>query len=278
MPITGSTGDLPLVDLVQANVLARNTCRITLVGHERTGFIYLQNGTVVHATYGNLEGKDAFFAMVAVPDLFYHVENGVLPPQRTITESFENLALEAMQRVDERRVPTQGAAAPAAPPRTPAVPRTAGRATTHAAPRRHRQGFFLVMLLSVSAAAAGGYLAFFYKPQETKKTSPSSAVSQAEEPLDVTELTLPGDRKPELLEGAPPRSPLPELALRPTIVCRILIDSDGTVREAKIFQSRLDLAPFEEAALRAVQTYRFRPAERAGRPVAVWINWPVTFQ
>lgn len=81
-----------------------------------------------------------------------------------------------------------------------------------------------------------------------------------------------------LPEGTPPTSPLPDLAVRPTIVCRILIGTEGQVLEARVYQSRLDLAPFEETVWAAVRTYRFRPASRNAAPVRVWVNWPVSFE
>jgi len=84
--------------------------------------------------------------------------------------------------------------------------------------------------------------------------------------------------QPQLLEGPAPASPDPGLAIRPTVTCRILVDEAGTVREARIFRSRLDLARFEDVAIDAVKKYRFTPGKKAGNPAAVWINWPVSFK
>ena len=95
--------------------------------------------------------------------------------------------------------------------------------------------------------------------------------------MEAGELTGADDLLPVLESGQPPRSPDPDSAVSPTIVCRILVGTDGAVREASIFRSRLDLAKFEEAALSTVKSYRFRPGRRGGRTVPVWINYPVTF-
>jgi TonB family protein len=95
--------------------------------------------------------------------------------------------------------------------------------------------------------------------------------------VDAAQLTGKGDALPTLLVGKPPASPATALPLSPTIVCRLLIAPDGTVARAQIFRSRLELTPYEDAALQAVQHYRFTPATRAGQPVAAWINWPVRF-
>lgn len=301
MPITGNSADLPLIDLIQANVLVRNVCRITVAGPAGSGVMFLADGTVVHATYGNLEGRDAFFALVGTGDVFFQVETGLRAPRRTILEKWENLALEAMRLKDEGKLPLALAASPAAtrpaavvtpppptkisilsqeaPPRPAAFP---ARPTPPAGARRKpdRRPLVLASLaVGVLLLAGIGYVALTNKPAqlETDQMSPASAPS-APAPIEASELTQPGDVRPALLTGTPPPSPLPDLAIRPTIVCRILIGTDGTVQQAQVYQSRLDLAAFEEAAVQAVRGYRFKPAARKGTPVPVWVNWPVSFQ
>jgi len=91
----------------------------------------------------------------------------------------------------------------------------------------------------------------------------------------ATELR-PTDRRPEKLAGVLPIAPS-EMALTPTVTCRLLIDADGQVRDAQIYRHRPELAAFERAALRAVQNFQFEPAERDGAPIPVWVNWPVRF-
>ncbi|HYN41554.1 MAG TPA: energy transducer TonB, partial [Thermoanaerobaculia bacterium] len=108
-------------------------------------------------------------------------------------------------------------------------------------------------------------------PAASSETSPSA-------PVEASELKGTGDALPTLLSGVAPRSPNPESALVPTIVCRLLIAEDGSVKEASIFRSRLDQASFEDVALATVKSYRFNPGRQGGKPVAVWINWPVSFQ
>ncbi len=103
------------------------------------------------------------------------------------------------------------------------------------------------------------------------------SAATSEGAIEASELTGPGDRPPQLLAGSPPPAPSQDLALLPTVVCRLRIDASGRVAEAKVFRSRVELAAFEEAALQAVASYRFQPGQRAGRLVEVWINWPLSF-
>jgi|YNPBryunderm2012_1023409.scaffolds.fasta_scaffold01197_6 TonB family protein len=297
MPITGNSADLSLLDLIQANVLVRNTCRITVAGPAGSGVIFLADGSVVHAVYGSLEGRDAFFALVGAGDLFFQVETGFKAPRRTVHEKWENLALEAMRLKDEGKLPLVVAAAAPAPVTAPPAPVTRisvvppapaavppSRPLKPVAPRPARrtpQRLWLAAGLGALAvaAAAGGYFALAQRPAGEKSSASVVAKTSASmDPIEASELTQPGDKPPVLIRGTPPPSPLPDLALRPTIVCRILIGVNGEVQQAQVYQSRLDLAPFEAAALDAVRTYRFDPAYRNGAPVPVWINWPVSFE
>jgi TonB family protein len=109
---------------------------------------------------------------------------------------------------------------------------------------------------------------------------PAAAPVQAVPPIaayDVAQLTGVGDLAPALISGPRPARPASALPLSPTIVCRILVDAEGKVVRSTIFRSRLELAPYEDAALAAVQRYRFQPARRGGQAVAAWMNWPIRF-
>lgn len=85
------------------------------------------------------------------------------------------------------------------------------------------------------------------------------------------------DRAARLIEGPAPSAPAAVGALRPTILCRLLIDPRGVVVAATVQRPRRDLARFEAIALATVRGYRFEPAQRAGQPVSSWLNWPVQF-
>lgn len=77
-----------------------------------------------------------------------------------------------------------------------------------------------------------------------------------------------------------PKPPYPALSRRlgeqGKVVVRVLIEVDGTAREAEINQSsgfdRLD-----QAALEAVLRWRYVPGRRAGVPQAMWFNIPISF-
>jgi protein TonB len=160
---------------------------------------------------------------------------------------------------------------PAAGPPIPAPPPAA-----RSAPRRTpwiaaAAGAFVLL------AAGGAWFASHARAPVPAGAPPPPAAAPIA-PVEADSLTGPADSQPRLKLGAAPRSPEPDAAVVPTIVCRVLVDERGRVGDARIFRSRLDLASFEDAALAAVRGFVFEPARRAGAPVPVWVNWPVTFE
>jgi TonB family protein len=141
--------------------------------------------------------------------------------------------------------------------------------------RRWAQVGGAVLLLFTVATVARLRLHAPVAPAAT--VAPATTATATEAPLEASQLVGPGDEPPQLIAGAPPHTPAQALPLSPTIVCRILIDRDGTVVKSAVFRSRVDLTLYEDAALAAVQHWRFRPGRHGGRAVAAWINWPVQF-
>lgn len=312
MPLSGHSSDLSLADLVQANIYGRNTCRVMVATQEGQGVFYISDGAIVDATYGDLVGIDAFCALVTSDNTHFRVDSGLRSPARTINADWQGLLLDAMRMRDEGRLPKPHwvSASPISAPPTPQIPPATGTRQTSAAepslptgtealrdassavrrvhtqprtgatgsaPRRSRAGVFIAVPVIIAALVMGGYLTLGRHTGEAQETA-TPADPGAIQTVEASELRRTGDAQPKLLSGQPPRSPNTSLAVAPTVVCRILVDEKGNVTEARIFRSRLELASFEDAAIEAVKKYRFAPGTRAGRPVRVWINWPVSFQ
>lgn len=311
MPLTGHSDDVSLADILQVNALGRNTCRVMVTTPQGRGVFYLEQGTVVDAAFGELDGRDALFALLSARDSSFHVESGLTTHRRTIHDNWQHLLIEAMRREDGG-IPVTGASkppltvvrptdpAPAAAageaasttPDVPAVSKPAvapAAATAAPAPRARQQprasgGKIAVIVLGAAALAAVGYFGASLLTNQGTTTAPATAAPPSAAPaapspaIEATALTGPGDAPPRLLSGEAPRSPQPDLALSPTVTLRVLVGLDGTVAEARVFRSRLDLSRFEETALEAVRTYRFQPATKGGSPVAAWVNLPVTFR
>jgi TonB family protein len=68
-----------------------------------------------------------------------------------------------------------------------------------------------------------------------------------------------------------------EKGIEGTVWVKALIDTKGDVREAMIFKDSGTDVGFEEVALRGAFQVKYRPALYKGKPVAVWVVYPVHF-
>jgi len=271
MKLAGDLAEFALADLIQVQGLAGRTCAVRVLATEASGTLFLVDGRPVHAVYEDLVGEDAFMALLATRSGYFQIDAGTTTPERTLQGELRELLLDAAARIDDGTAPKPQARAPRA-----AAPSPAGTAPTLAPiPAGHGRTLFLGGLaLLLVLAVAGFAFSRLGAPHGGAAVPAQSAASTA---VEATALAGPRDALPALVAGAPPAAPA-GAALKPTIVCRLLIDAAGHVAEAKVYRSRLDLAAFEEAALDAIERYRFAPGRRDGRPVPVWINWPVTFR
>jgi TonB family protein len=294
MKLAGDLAEFSLADLVQVAGVAGRTCCVRVLAADGNGTLYLQGGEVVSAVFEDLGGFDAFVALVAARAGHFQVENGAAPEQRNMQGNVQKLLLQANARIEGGNMPkarrrelatplaaAASAGAAAAAGAATSAPTSAGRAAGAAAGRRWWIGGAAAALLLLAAVS---WLAFARHDvaAATGKAAAGGAAGAPQAParpaVEATQLTAPDDVPPNLVSGPPPPSPDPTAALKPTIVCRLLIGADGSVADAKVYRSRLDLAAFEDAALDAVRKYRFTPGRQAGKPVPVWINWPVTFR
>src|SRR5687768_5479615 len=102
MTVSGHVATLPLADLVQSAATGRRSCRMHVRGRLVEGEMYVQTGEIVHATFGDLVGNDAAFAMLAEGDAWFDVEPiGAEPPiARTVTLPWRQLLMEGVRRMD----------------------------------------------------------------------------------------------------------------------------------------------------------------------------------
>lgn len=60
-------------------------------------------------------------------------------------------------------------------------------------------------------------------------------------------------------------------AVAPTLVLRLLVAADGTVKQAEVTKKRDGLAAAEEQAMEAARKFRFEPARHDGKAVDSWV-------
>jgi predicted regulator of Ras-like GTPase activity (Roadblock/LC7/MglB family)/DNA-binding response OmpR family regulator len=98
----GMVSGVGLADVLQINGLSRATLLLRVNQGENQGVIYFQEGEVVHAICGELEGEDAFFKIMEftggrLDSMPFTDELSV----RTINASLEALIFESARRMDD---------------------------------------------------------------------------------------------------------------------------------------------------------------------------------
>ena len=100
MVLIGNLRDLKIPSLIQLNCMELNTAKLTIDRGGKFGFIYFENGQIVHAEYDPEIGKEAVFRMLGLREGKFKVENGVRAPTRTIKTNWNNLLLEGLHQLD----------------------------------------------------------------------------------------------------------------------------------------------------------------------------------
>lgn len=97
----GSVSDFQLGDIVQLNCLGRLTSGLKVVHEEVSGFIYFEDGNIVHAETSRLEGENAFYHIMSWQGGEFFVHRNVKVERETIKKGWQSLLLEAVRRADE---------------------------------------------------------------------------------------------------------------------------------------------------------------------------------
>jgi CheY-like chemotaxis protein len=98
----GSVADFQLSDIIQLNCLGRLTSALEVKHSEETGYIYFDNGNIVHSETDNLAGESAFYHIMSWAGGEFTVKRNVKAPSESIFKGWQSLLLEAMRQVDEQ--------------------------------------------------------------------------------------------------------------------------------------------------------------------------------
>lgn len=101
--VTGTLGLFSLVDLFQLLAASSRTGRLAVQHPTALARVYFERGRVTHAEFGELEGEAAVFALFEDERGTFEFTVGLPAPCRSVASSSENLVLEALRRLDERR-------------------------------------------------------------------------------------------------------------------------------------------------------------------------------
>ncbi|MBD3298136.1 MAG: TonB family protein [candidate division Zixibacteria bacterium] len=153
------------------------------------------------------------------------------------------------------------------------------RARIHALldPQRHmRRTGRVAMAVCVTTALAGVLLLSCVRTPTAEKNTDSQAKAAAiPSPDEFIEV----DDMPAMVKSVDPEYPqaLADSGVSGTVWIRALVDTDGTVAEAHTLNPNKHDA-FNTAAIQAAYKNEFTPAQKNGKPIAVWVTYKVTFK
>ena len=80
--------------------MERNTAKLTIEHSGTFGFVYFEDGQVVHAEYDPDIGEKAVFRLLTLYAGKFKVESGIRAPVRTIHTNWNNLLLDGLHQLD----------------------------------------------------------------------------------------------------------------------------------------------------------------------------------
>ncbi len=90
-----------LAEVLQMCCLSRRSGQITFRSGDSHGFVFIQQGNVLHAMCGPIEGEEAVYTMLTWPGGGFSLNEDILPHKKTITLTWEQLLFEGARRADE---------------------------------------------------------------------------------------------------------------------------------------------------------------------------------
>ena len=99
---SGSLAEMGLPDVVQILSNGRKSGRLSIRALGFSGDIAFRDGLIFEARFGDLEGAEAFYAMLLATDENFALDTTYVPARNVVQQSTEGLLLEGMRRLDER--------------------------------------------------------------------------------------------------------------------------------------------------------------------------------
>jgi len=107
MALTGQLSDMSLAELIEFFCNQRKTGRLKVDYHRGHGVFFIKSGELVDAKVGALSGAEAIYFALTLPNAAFDFSTDFEPSRRTIDESWKQVVLEGLRRLDEGLSPTE---------------------------------------------------------------------------------------------------------------------------------------------------------------------------
>lgn len=98
-------GETGLFDVIQLECLGGNSLVLEVRNPQTAGEIYIENGSIVHASAGKLDGEKAFRQLLSLTDGEFRLIPFRAPPKRTVQRQWESLLAEATRAQAQENSP-----------------------------------------------------------------------------------------------------------------------------------------------------------------------------
>jgi hypothetical protein len=107
MALTGQLSDMSLAELIEFFCNQRKTGRLKVDYHRGHGVFFIKDGELVDAKVGALSGAEAVYFALTLPNAAFDFSADFEPTRRTIKESWTQIVLEGLRRLDEGVSPSE---------------------------------------------------------------------------------------------------------------------------------------------------------------------------
>ncbi len=107
MALTGQLSDMSLAEWIEFFCNQRKTGRLKVDYQRGHGVFFIKNGELVDAKVGALSGVEAVYFALTLPNAAFDFIADFEPPRRTIHQSWKQVVLEGLHRLDEGHLPNE---------------------------------------------------------------------------------------------------------------------------------------------------------------------------
>lgn len=103
----GTIDSIDLTTILQVINIERKTAAIQITIERKKGYLYFEDGEIVHAEYGSLAGEKAAKTLIAQNRGQFSLLNKKVKTKKTITTPFAELIMNALKEIDEKNGKSQ---------------------------------------------------------------------------------------------------------------------------------------------------------------------------
>lgn len=107
MALTGQLSDMSLAELIEFFCNQRKTGRLKIDYQRGHSVFFIKDGELVDARVGGLSGVDAVYFSLTLPNAAFDFSPDVQATRRTINDSWTQVVLEGLRRLDEGNSPSE---------------------------------------------------------------------------------------------------------------------------------------------------------------------------